>query len=138
MHPGSKYLDFRSDPEAVRKYRDLRIWLRSGLEAQSAQHATDIIGQKIDDYQWAVKRHGFQTSLGAFKAIFDWKESKLTVAASAFAALTGGPIWAALAGGLGIAAQVGALLAERRLAAQDTIRGPNREVAILYDIQERL
>ena len=38
-------LDFRKDPEAVSKYRDLRLWLRSGIGAQSAQHAADIIGK---------------------------------------------------------------------------------------------
>jgi hypothetical protein len=129
-------LAFRSDPEAVRKYRDLRLWLRSGLKAESAQHAADIIGQKIDDYRWAIKRHGLQTSLGAFKTIFDWRESKLSVAVTGIAAATGGPVWAGMAGGISIALQVGAWLAERRIDVKDTVRGPNREVAILYDVQE--
>lgn len=130
-------LDFRSDPDAVRKYRDLRLWLRSGLKADSAQHAADIIGQKIEDYRWSIKRHGLQTTLGAFRTIFDWKESKLSVAVTGLAAVTGGPMWATLAGGLSIAMQVGAWLTERRLDAKDNVRGPNREVAILYDVNER-
>jgi len=135
--PWDQILGFRADPEAVRKYRDLRLWLRSGLKAESAQHAADIIGQKIEDYRWAIGRHGLQTSLGAFKTIFDWKDSRLIVAVAGFAAATGGPIWAAMAGGLGIAMQVGAWLTERRLDKKDVARGPNREVAILYDVQER-
>lgn len=130
-------LAFRSDAEAVRKYRDLRLWLRAGLKAESAQHAADIIGQKIEDYRWAIERHGLQTTLGAFKTIFDWKESKLAVAAAGIAAAAGGPVWAIIAGGLSIAMQVGAWLAERRLDDKDIVRGPNREVAILYDVQER-
>lgn len=94
-------------------------------------------GFRIDDYRWAIRRHGLQTSLGALKTIFDWKESRLTVAVAGFAAVTGGPILAAMAGGLGIAMQVGAWLTERRLDKKDFARGPNREVAILYDLQER-
>jgi len=130
-------LAFRADADAVAKYRDLRLWLRSGLKAESVQHAADIIGQKVDDYRWAIKRHGLQTSLGAFKTIFDWKESKLSLAATGLAAATGGPMWAALAGGLSVAVQIGAWVAERRLDARDVSRGANREVAILYDMQER-
>ncbi len=130
-------LAFREDPEAVRKYRDLRLWLRSGLTASSGQHAADIIGQKIEDYRWSIRRHGFETTLSALKTLFDWKDTKLALAAAGFGAATGGPAWAALAGGLGVAFQVGAFLAERRLHHADTARGPNREVAILYDIQER-
>lgn len=128
---------FRSDADAVAKYRNLRLWLRSGLKAESAQHAADLIGQKIDDYRYAIKRHGLQTSLGAFKTIFDWKESKLSLAATGFAAATGGPLWAALAGGISVALQVAAWVTERRLDAKDIVRGANREVAILYDMQER-
>ena len=130
-------LDFRSDPEAVRKYRDLRLWLRAGLKADSIQHASDIVGQKIDDYRWAITRHGLQTSLGALKTVFDWRDSKMTLTAIGLAAATGGPVWAAMAGGLSIAIQVGAWLTECRLSEKDVGRGLNREVAILYDVQER-
>lgn len=130
-------LEFRADPNAVRKYRDLRLWLRSGLSAQSAQHAADIIGQKIEDYRWSIRQHGFETTLGALKALFDWKDSKLALAAGGVAVAAGGPIWGALAGGLGIGFQIGAYLVERRLQKEEKARGANREVAILYDIQER-
>jgi hypothetical protein len=135
--PWEQILDFRSDPEAVRKYRDLRLWLRAGLKADSIQHASDLIGQKIDDYRWSIKRHGLQTSLGALKTVFDWRDSKLTLTAMGLGAATGGPVWAAMAGGLSIAIQVGAWLTERRLDEKDVGRGLNREVAILYDVQEQ-
>ncbi len=135
--PWDQILAFRGDADAVRKYRDFRLWLRSGLKAESPQHAADIIGQMIDDYRWAIKRHGLQTSVGVFRTVFDWKESKLTLAATGLAAVTGGPIGAAIAGGLSVALQIGAWLTERRLDAKDIGRGPNREVAILYDIQEQ-
>jgi hypothetical protein len=44
-------LEFRRDSDASRKYRDLRLWLRAGLSSQSIEQATEIIGQKIEDYR---------------------------------------------------------------------------------------
>ncbi len=131
-------ISFRKDQEAVRKYRDLRLWLRSGLGAESVLHASDIIGQKIENYRWAIRKHGLQTSIGTFKQVFDWKASPLTLAAAGGAGLVGGPIWGTIVGGLAIAAQVGAWIAERNLKSEEVRRGPDREVAILYDIQEKL
>ena len=130
-------LEFRSDPDASRKYRDLRLWLRAGLSAQSIEQATDTIGQKIEDYRWAIKKHGFQTCLGALNQLFDWKKSGLAVAAGGVGAAVAGPIGASIASGLIIATQIGAFLCERRLAADEVLRGPDRPVAILYDAQER-
>jgi hypothetical protein len=128
---------FRQDPEAVRKYRDLRLWLRSGLGAQSVQHATDIIGQKIENYRWAIKKHGFQTSIGAIKQLFDWKESAVTMAVAGATGMFAGPVWGSIAAGMTVAAQVGTWVGERRLSSREILRGPDREIAILFDAQER-
>ncbi len=130
-------IDFRNDPDASRKYRDLRLWLRTGLGADSVQHATDIIGQKIENYRWAIKKHGFQTSLGALNQLFDWKESGLALAAGGVGGVFGGPVGAGIASGLVIVAKIGAFLCERKLASSEILRGPDRAVAILYDAQER-
>jgi hypothetical protein len=130
-------IDFRKDPEAVRKYRDLRLWLREGLNAQTVEHATDIIGQKIENYRWAIKKHGFQTTIGAITQLFDWKESRLTLGAAGVAGMFGGPVWAAIASGLTVVAQIGTWLSERKLAKDEILRGPDREIAILFEAQER-
>lgn len=135
--PWEQIVSFRSDPDASRKYRDLRLWLRAGLGAQSVGHATDLIGQKIDDYRWAIQKHGFQTSLGAMTELFDWKESRLALAAAGVAGIFGGPMWAAIASGMTIVAKVGVSLCERKLASSEVRRGPDRAIAILYDAQER-
>ena len=110
-------IEFKNDPEAARKYRDLRLWLRSGLNAQSVEHATDIIAQKIEDYRWAIKKHGLQTYSGMITQLFDWKDSRLTLVAAGTAGVFGGPIWASLASGLAIAAKIGVLLTEKRISS---------------------
>jgi hypothetical protein len=69
--------------------------------------------------------------------MLDWQSSRMTIAASGMAAVIGGPIWAAIAAGLGTALQFGTSIAEARIKSQDVARGANREVAILYDINQR-
>ena len=66
-------LDFRKDKDAVRKYRALRLWLHDSLHARSLEEATDIICLKVEDYEWALRKHGFKTATGAISSILDWK-----------------------------------------------------------------
>ena len=60
---------FREDKDALRKYRALRNWLRHGLKASSVAEATDIIGQKLEDYEWAIRRHGLKTITGTLTSV---------------------------------------------------------------------
>jgi len=128
---------FRHDPEALRKYRDLKLWLAEGLRASSEQHATDLIAQRIEDYRWAIKKHGLRTIIGAVSNLWDWKKSLTLAAGVGTAATVGSGALAALVGGLAITSGIGAYFAERRISEKDTRRGAGREVAILIDIQDR-
>lgn len=128
---------FRQDSEAVRKYRDLRLWLAEGLKSTSEQHATDLIAQRIEDYRWAIRKHGLLTVTGALANLWDWKQSVALVAGVGAASTLGGPAVAALVGGLALTSGVGAYFAQRKIAKEDMTRGPGREVAILVDIQDR-
>jgi len=130
-------LEFMSDPEAVRKYRDLKLWLHYVLKAESVDHATNLIAQKIDDYAWSIRKHGLKTKIGAFTQVIDWKKTPVVAAAAAGAATVAGPVFAAIVAGLGIAGQIAAFFGERLLDLQEVERGPNREVAILYDAQRK-
>jgi len=130
-------VEFRNDVESKRKYRDLRVWLHEGLKTDSVAHATDIIAQKIEDYAWALKKHGFQTVLGAISQFFDWKQSAVTLAVSGAVGAMEGPIWGAISSGLLISSQAAVRIAQERIKITDVARSDNREVAILYDIQER-
>jgi len=130
-------LEFRNDPEAKRKYRDLRLWLQKGLNADSVAHASDIIGKMIDDYSWALKKHGFRTAIGGISHVLDWKRTAPTVAASGAAAILGGPIWAALTSGLLLTSQIASWVAEQLIDFEDAKRGPNSEIAILYEAKKK-
>ncbi len=130
-------LEFRSDRDATRKYRDLRLWLRDGLNSESIGHATDIIGQKIDNYEWAIKRHGFQTITGTLSQLFDLKKTMITTGAATASSALGGPVWGAITGGLFFTAQICVSLANRMIKLEDIKREKESEVAILYDIRKK-
>ncbi len=129
-------IEFRKDSRAKGTYRDLRLWLTHGIEANSVQEATDIIGQKIADYEWAIRKHGLKTFIGTFSCVFDLKQSLATTAVSAAAATIGGPIWAAIASGAMLSGQIAAQIAEQKIELSQIRRDKDREIALLYDAQK--
>jgi hypothetical protein len=126
---------FRDGPEARRKYRDLHLWLSQGLHAESERHATDLIGQKLDDYRWAIGKHGLSTANEAISSLISLGTVVPAAGGVAAAAMHVGPLWGALAGGVLAVSGAAAWVAKRLLALEDVKRGPHREVAYLYEIQ---
>lgn len=133
--PWGNILEFRKDARATGKLRDLRLWLEHTFNAQSEQHATDIISQKIDDYQWAIKKHGLKTIIGSISSVFRVKNSVVAATAVAGAAFLSSPVYGMLLGGAVLVHQVGVKVAEHNLEAEDIKRGNNREIAMIYDAQ---
>lgn len=125
----SQVLEFREDVGAARKYRDLRIWLRSGLEAESVEEATDVIGQKIEDYEWAIRKHGLKSTVGGISQMFGWKDAAVAAAAG----FGVGAVWGALVAGSLLVGKASVWLAERRMEYETVRRGDNREIAIIYE-----
>ena len=132
-------LNFRQDKEAARKYRELRFWLRECLQARSVDHASDIIYFKVEQYEWALRKHGFKTATGAISSILDWKALAAVLSGSGVAAaIGGGPIWSAIAGGLIGISRVTIWLAERLIERKEIARGAGSEVAIIYEAKKKL
>ncbi len=124
-------IEFRKDPASVRKYRDLKIWLQDGLKADSVSHAEDIISKKIDDYTWAIEKHGIKTRLGAYTLV-----SAGLVGIQA-APILDNPIVVILTGGLALFSTMSAYLGMRELDLDGIERGDNSEIAYIYDIKKR-
>lgn len=94
-------LDFRNDREAHWKYRALRAWLADTLSAKSVSEASDMIAKRLDDYEWALKKHGMTTINGVIKSILSSE--------SLFAIIAGGSIAGFIAGPIGTALITGAI-----------------------------
>ncbi len=129
-------LRFRDDSEAARKYRALRTWLDQSVRANSVQEATDIIGKKLDDYEWAIKKHSLLTIKSALSQVLELNKAGATLAMAGAAGVVGGPIWSAIAAGLVVTSQVALSLIERKIELEDIKRGEHAEVALIYDARK--
>lgn len=98
-------LEIRQDQEANQKLRDFRVWTRSLDDAITIEEAEDLIAQRLEDYELAIKKHGLETRLGAYKTVLDVREQLTVFAAGTAATLSGGAVWGILAAGAVIAAK---------------------------------
>ncbi|WP_319550012.1 hypothetical protein [Desulfogranum marinum] len=133
----TQILDFRKDEESIRKYRDLRLWLKESLSASSIQEASDIIGQKLEDYEWALTKHGFSTVQNAITYVLNYKQAGVATMAGVAGSYFAGPLGSMFASGVVIVGQVTAWTMNRYIEKEDVKRGPGREVAYIQDINER-
>jgi len=130
-------LEFRSDKDALRKYRSLRTWLLAGLKVDSVDVAVNIIGKKIEDYEWSIKKHGLKTTTGVLNQVFGLKQIAVTAGVSGAAALAGSPIFSMIAAGAMSIARIALWLADRRIDFEDIERGDHSEIAIIYDARQK-
>jgi hypothetical protein len=130
-------LAFREDTDAVRKYRALKLWLEHSLQADSVEHAKDIIGKMIDDYGWALKEHGLKTATSALSKVLDWKGMAQIASGASVGAVLGGPVGSAIVGGLILGAKISVWLAERTIEHEELKRAPGSEIAIIYEARRK-
>ncbi len=129
-------LEFRKDSEAKRKYRDLHLWLEIKKDVTSPLHVTDLISQKIEDYQWAIKKHGLKTKIEAISSMLSLGSVIPTAGGFTAKAIEMNPFWGAIAGGILAVGGATVWIAKRSLELEDLKRGQHSEIAYLYDIKK--
>src|SRR5437764_9524253 len=55
--------ELRRDKEATQKLNRLRRWFTNDLGKKSAEEINATLEDKLDDYQYALKKHGIRTIL---------------------------------------------------------------------------
>ena len=129
-------LEFRRDDEARTKYRRLVRWIDTELKTHSPVEMRDLLAIRLDDYKWAMRKHGLKALIGTLSCLLDPKFLGGASAAVAAAAVTGGGAWAALAGG---SLSLGRALVSFGSAYVDSVddrRKENYEIAYLYEVQK--
>lgn len=129
---------FREDEDVRKKYRKLIHWLDAEMVGKSQAFIRDEISKRLDDYEWALKKHGIETLLGSISDVLDGKFLAGASATGAVLSLLDEPGLAALtATGLVLSkAIVG--ISERLVALEDIRRGPNSEVAYIHEARKQL
>jgi len=56
-------VQFRRDVAAIRKYRNLRLWLLDLGQSRDLDEFSDRIAQRLSEYEWSLAKHGFETRM---------------------------------------------------------------------------
>jgi hypothetical protein len=128
-------LEFRGDVDALRRYRALRAWMQEALASTSLSEATDIVGAKLEDYEWALRKHGLRSVLGAISEVLDSKTIAAATAAGGLLAVLSQSAWALLTSGALVISKVAVYVAERKIEAEDLRRGENTAIATIHEIR---
>jgi hypothetical protein len=129
-------VDFRRDTEAKIKLRRLRNWLSNEFVGKPISYVSDAIAIKLDDYEWATKKHGISVVSGTVSNLLDSKFIATT-------APVVGALWAGAGSGLAELAAAGLLigkvavsLTDKLVDLKDRKRGQGSEVAFVHEIKK--
>lgn len=65
-------LEVRKDRESIEKLARLRRWFTIDLARKGSDEIRATVEKKLDDYQYALKKHGVQTSLGGVTSMLSF------------------------------------------------------------------
>ncbi|MCI5129947.1 MAG: hypothetical protein D3904_00100 [Candidatus Electrothrix sp. EH2] len=131
-------IEFKEDKESLNKYRDFRIWMRKNDQIGSLQQAEDIIGRLLDDYEWALKKHGLSTVIGSLSTLTSSKTLTKVASVGGVATYFSEPLLGILASGILLASEVTIQVGKYKLEKEDIVRSNIPDIAIVYDIRKML
>jgi len=120
-------LEFRKDKKAKMKLDCLRRWFKASLLKKSEEEIKNILGQKLDDYQWALKKHGIQTVIGGSTSIMSFVSGPTLLKL-----LTESPL-AMVSGGVAIGAGAIAWIGKKVIERTEIKRDP---IAYIYEVRK--
>lgn len=126
--------EIRRDDEARRKLRRMHTWFDTAMVGKPTSVLADSIATKVDDYEWALKKHGISTVTGALSGLLDPAFIAAAGAVTGLAYLTS-DFWAGVSGLSLTLGKVAVSVTKARLDLEDAKRGANSEVAFIQHIK---
>lgn len=130
-------IEFRRDSAAKAAYRQFVHWLDKEMVGQSAAFVTDEIAGKMEKYEWALRKHGLQTVVGALECTLD---PKSIFGSSAIAltieTLAHQPLLSVL-GGAGLLLGKAAISAATKLIERQEIMMSHGEIAFVQEAKKK-
>ncbi len=117
----------RADRDAVARLNRLRRWFTTDLLGKDEREVRAILEQRLDDYRYALRKHGIQTALAGATSVLSFAAGP-----TALSAITASPL-AVAAGGLALASGALAWIGTKLIERADLERS---EVAYLYDVRK--
>lgn len=85
-------IEFRKDVDSCRKLRNLRLFFQNSYQGKTSSYVVDDLSRRIDEYDSARKRMGFEAVTGSISALLDAKSLQAAAAAGIAASFVGGPL----------------------------------------------
>ncbi|MGB2714955.1 MAG: hypothetical protein WBC51_12295 [Vicinamibacterales bacterium] len=130
-------IEFRQDRDSLNKYRRMIHWLDKELADRDQQFVEAEISRRLEDYEWALRKHGISTVLGTLSEILN---PKWLTGVTVFGALTsyssGNPVAGVAVAAATTVGRVSIAIARTALLKED-IRQANRDIALVYELKNR-
>ena len=115
--------EIRRDKKSIKDLKRFRTWALQELKEKSHDEITDILDKELDDYKYALKKHGVLTTVGGFTTV-------LSMVSTIAGAVEGSQLQLAAAG-FSITAGIVTFSAQQLYEYFDTRRQP---IAYIYNI----
>ncbi len=134
----SQVREIRNDTEARTKLHRLINWMVSEMAGQPASFIESQLAAKLDDYEWALKKHGIQCLTGVLSSIIDPKFLATSAATVAALSLTVDRLVSAISVASLAFARVTLEASKSMLDLKDKNRNSFPEIAYLHEIRKKL
>ncbi|NRF68994.1 hypothetical protein HLB44_18530 [Aquincola sp. S2] len=84
-------IEVRQDGESRRRLQRLRAFLDEKYAGKSLAFVEDDLASRLDEYDQARRKHGFDTATGSLSALVDAQSLQAAASAGIATALLGGP-----------------------------------------------
>jgi hypothetical protein len=133
----AQVLELRRDLEAKEKLRRMRFWIDSEFSGKTVSHIADACAVRLENYEWALRKHGIETVTGTLSDLLDIKFLPAAAAAGAALATTVGPLVATLGISGLVIGKMALSLTTRFVDLQDRAKGKDSEVAFIHELAKR-
>jgi hypothetical protein len=125
-------LEFRKDASAKSKFRQLRHWADKELAGKPSSFLIDAVSQRLEDYEWALKKHGILT----VSELLDPKVLLGVASTAAALAFAGAEFWGALGAAGVVIGKAAVSVTQKLVDREDRKRGQGSEVAFVHELKK--
>lgn len=129
-------IELRKDVESRNKLRNLRLFLYENYRGKDSDFIEDDLGRRIDEYERARKKHGFEMVISSIRALIDSKNLQAALGGGLAAALLGGPISGITTAALIELGSISIEIAKKRSDFKDLTEG--HDLAFIIQAREKI
>jgi len=133
----AQVLEFRRDANARIKFGRFVHWLDGKMIGKSRTYIEQEISSRLEDYEWAIRKHGLKTALGTIQTILDSKVLAGSSAALASLSLAGEPLLGMVAGASIFIGNLAVKIGNSLVDLHDQKR-QDAEIAFIHETREKL